>query len=86
MLVYVNDVIITGNDTQGIVKLKQDLDKAFTIKDLGERRYFLGIEVSKSLPSTVLQQRKFAIDILMDMDLTASKPASFPLPKPETLY
>ena len=71
-------MIISGNDTQGIVKLKQDLAKAFIIKDLGELRYFLGVEVLRSTTGTVLQQRNYATDILIDMGLTVCKPASFP--------
>lgn len=80
LLVYVDDVIITSNDTQGIVKLKQDIDKAFTIKYLEELRYFLGVEVSRSSTGAILQQRKYAVDILMDMGLTACKLAPFSIP------
>ena len=61
------------------MKLKQDMDKAFTIKDLGELRYFLSIEISRSPTNITLQQRKYATDILLDMGLTACKPALYPL-------
>lgn len=50
-----DDGIITGNDAQRIVQLKQDLDKAFTIKDVGELRHFLGIKVLRSATGTILQ-------------------------------
>jgi len=42
-LVYVDDLLIIGNDGVGINTLKHDLDKGFTIKDLGFSRYFLGL-------------------------------------------
>ena len=44
--IYVNDIIITGDDKFEIKTLKQYLDKTFTIKDLGKLHHFLGIEVS----------------------------------------
>ena len=43
--VYVDDIIIIRNDSQGISQLKSHLDKVFTIKDLGKLHFFLGIEV-----------------------------------------
>ncbi|GFZ07004.1 hypothetical protein Acr_18g0011740 [Actinidia rufa] len=41
--VYVDDIIITGDDASGIVQVKCGLKKAFDIKDLGPLRYFLGM-------------------------------------------
>ena len=43
---YVDDIIITGDDVDKISSLKKHLNQVFTIKDLGELHYFLGIEVS----------------------------------------
>jgi hypothetical protein len=48
LLVYVDDIILTGDDTQGIAHVKQDLGKIFDVKDLGPLKYFLGIEVARS--------------------------------------
>ncbi|GFY95400.1 hypothetical protein Acr_10g0007850 [Actinidia rufa] len=42
--VYVDDIIITGDDASGIERVKQTLRKAFDTKDLGPLRYFLKIE------------------------------------------
>ncbi|EOY08980.1 Uncharacterized protein TCM_024316 [Theobroma cacao] len=52
-----NDVTVTGNDPERIVKLKRYLDKKFRIKDLGKLKYFLGIEVANSPSSIVLSQQ-----------------------------
>jgi hypothetical protein len=48
VLVYVDDIIITGNNDLAINQLKQFLEKKFFIKDLGKLKYFLGIEVARS--------------------------------------
>lgn len=47
-LVYVDDILLTGNDPQCITELKQVLDKKFGLKDLGSLRYFLGLEVARN--------------------------------------
>ena len=78
--VYVDDVLITGGNSSDIQLLKNALDQAFTIKDLGCMRYFLGIEVARSSAGTLLNQRKYILDILQDAGMTACKPADFPLP------
>ena len=81
LLVYVDDLLLTGNDHQGILTIKQALHSAFTIKDLGLARYFLGIEIARSPQGTFINQRKYILDILHDAGLTGAKPALFPLPK-----
>ena len=45
LIVYVDDIIITGSDQDGIQKLKQHLFSHFQTKDLGKLKYFLGLEV-----------------------------------------
>lgn len=47
-MVYVDDIVITGDDSGGIASLKQFLQQQFHTKDLGRLRYFLGIEVARS--------------------------------------
>ena len=47
-LVYVNDIIVTGNDEREKHEVKQILAKECEIKELGKLKYFLGIEVANS--------------------------------------
>ena len=48
LIVYVDDIVITGNDQDGIQRLKQHLFSHFQITDLGKLKYFLGIEIAQS--------------------------------------
>ena len=43
LLLYVYDIIITGNDENGIVQLKDLLNATFKMKDLGRLTYFFGV-------------------------------------------
>lgn len=79
VLVYVDDIIITGNDASSISSLISRLELKFSIKNLGPLRYFLGIEVSRSSKGIFLCQRKYILDILNDSGFTNSKPSPFPM-------
>ena len=48
LLVYVDDIIMTGNDEKDKHEVKQRLEKQFEIKELGKLKYFLGIKVAYS--------------------------------------
>ena len=77
VLVYVDDIIVTCNDNLAIADFKHFLANAFSVKDLGTLRYFLGIEVSRSKQGLFLCQRKYTLDILSDSGMTASRPSDF---------
>ncbi|KAI3692000.1 hypothetical protein L6452_31805 [Arctium lappa] len=78
-LIYVDDVIITGNCLNKIQEIKKQMDKEFSVKDLGPLKYFLGIEVAKTSDGLVLSQRKYTLDILKDSGKLGCKPSSFPI-------
>ena len=48
LIIYVDDMIVTGNDLTEMSKLKDYLSSKFDMKDLGRLKYFLGIEVNRS--------------------------------------
>ena len=78
-LIYVDDVILLGNNDRHIAKIKTFLDSKFSIKDLGTLKYFLGIEVARTPDGMVLSQRKYTLDILTDNGLEGCRPSSFPM-------
>ena len=69
-----DDIVITGNDQDGIQKLKQHLFSHFQTKDLGKLKYFLGIEVAQSNSGVVISQRKYTLDVLVDISMLDRKP------------
>ncbi|GJU62778.1 putative RNA-directed DNA polymerase [Tanacetum coccineum] len=79
LLVYVDDIIITGNNSSEIDKFKEFLRTKFMIKDLGNLKYFLGIEVINTDKGICLNQRKYVLDLLSDYGMLACKPARTPM-------
>ncbi|RVW47171.1 Retrovirus-related Pol polyprotein from transposon TNT 1-94 [Vitis vinifera] len=78
-VVYVDDIVITGSDQNGIQKLKQHFFTHFQTKDLEKLKYFLGIEIAQSSSGMVLSQRKYALDILEETDMLDCKPVDTPM-------
>ncbi|XP_024164713.1 uncharacterized mitochondrial protein AtMg00810-like [Rosa chinensis] len=79
LLIYVDDILITGNDYASIDALKQFLHRNFRIKDLGDLKYFLGIEVSASKNGIFISQRKYALEIIKDAGLMGAAPVDTPM-------
>ncbi|RVX22062.1 Retrovirus-related Pol polyprotein from transposon RE1 [Vitis vinifera] len=79
LVVYVDDIVITDSDQDGIQKLKQHLFTHFQTKDLGKLKYFLGIEIAQSSSGVVLSQRKYALDILEETGMLDCKPVHTPM-------
>ncbi|KAG7588044.1 GAG-pre-integrase domain [Arabidopsis suecica] len=79
VLIYVDDLIISGDNKEGINSTKSFLKSTFDIKDLGELKYFLGIEVCRSPEGLFLSQRKYTLDLLNETGSMDAKPAKTPL-------
>ena len=56
LIVYVDDIVITGSDQDGIRKLKQHLFSHFQTKDLGKLKYFMAIEITQSNSGMVVSE------------------------------
>nr|KYP67039.1 Retrovirus-related Pol polyprotein from transposon TNT 1-94 [Cajanus cajan] len=80
ILVYVDDIIITGSSSLLIQQITNQLDSIFSLKQLGSLDYFLGIEV-KHLPdkSLVLTQSKYIRDLLFKTNLAEAHGAPSPM-------
>ncbi|CAL1400598.1 unnamed protein product [Linum trigynum] len=79
LLIYVDDMIITGSDSDGIQELKKSLHGAFKLKDLGDVSYFLGLEVQRSSQGVFVSQKKYMADLLETAHYTDCKPVSTPM-------
>lgn len=62
--VYVDDIVVTGNDFDTIADIKNHLHHNFGIKDLGKLNYFLGIEVGYYPSGISPTQHKFTRELL----------------------
>ena len=79
LVVYVDDIIITGDDIEEIGRLKKGLEHAFELKDLGPLKYFLGIEFAQSKNKIFVNQRKYILDLLNETGLIGCKAVDTPV-------
>ncbi|XP_023733855.1 uncharacterized mitochondrial protein AtMg00810-like [Lactuca sativa] len=71
LLLYVDDIVLTASSTH-------TLSREFSMTDLGDLNYFLGIVVSRDRTSMFLSQQKYAMDILEKAIMLNCKPARTP--------
>ncbi|KAJ9547783.1 LOW QUALITY PROTEIN: hypothetical protein OSB04_020326 [Centaurea solstitialis] len=76
MLVYVDDIILTGNNQRAIDNIVHHLGRTFPIQDMGKLSYFLGIEIGADI---LLSQQKYILELLQKAGLSDAKPVSSPI-------
>jgi hypothetical protein len=79
IVIYVDDLSTTRDSDADISDLKKFFKQKFEMKDLGELRYFLGIEIIQSPKGIWLLQRQYALNKLFEYGMTGYKPISIPL-------
>ncbi|KAH9803317.1 reverse transcriptase Ty1/copia-type domain-containing protein [Citrus sinensis] len=79
ILIYVDDVIITGNNEKEIQSIINNLSSKFALKDLGNLHYFLGIEVQQFTHDIFLSQAKYTKDHLSKARMQDCSPINTPM-------
>ena len=87
LILYVDDMVITGSVHVAIASMKRHLQSDFEMKDLGFLCYFLGIEVACSSHGYLLSQQKYIADLLERATLSdPATPTSSPVFTPMELH
>ena len=79
LVVYVDDILMTGNNESYIASIKKELGKSFEMTDLGYVQYYLGIEVTQHPKSIFLSQKKYIGDLLNRFGMTELNPLTTPM-------
>ncbi|KAG8478459.1 hypothetical protein CXB51_028363 [Gossypium anomalum] len=80
VLVYVDDIVITGSSSDEITCFVQQLHNKFALEDMGELHYFLGIEVSRSSSGNLhVSQRKYIRELLDRGSMSNAKSVPTPM-------
>ncbi|XP_022863572.1 uncharacterized protein LOC111383674 [Olea europaea var. sylvestris] len=78
-LVYVDDIVIIGNNGQQLQMFIDKLDACFALKYMGNLNQFLGIEVYRDVTGLYLTETKYMVDLLKKFDYENLKPVPTPL-------
>lgn len=79
VLVYVDDILVTGNNNSLITHTLDSLETRFSVKDHEELHYFLGIEVKRGTSGLHLYQRRYILDLLDHTQMLCCKPVTTPM-------
>jgi len=79
LLVYVDDIILTGSSATLLQQIVAALCKEFAIKDLGALKFFLGVQVRRDSRGFFLTQSQYTEDILERAGMSNCKPATTPV-------
>ncbi|XP_019066478.1 uncharacterized mitochondrial protein AtMg00810-like [Solanum lycopersicum] len=70
---------LTGSSLKFIKQTKKGLQLSFKMKDLGELKYFLGIELVRSAKGILMHQRKYILELISKVGMTTTRPAGTPI-------
>ena len=81
MLLYVDDMLVVGHNACRIQKLKQELSKSFSMKDLGPAKQILGMQIvhDRKAKKLWLSQEKYIQKVLRRFNMDKAKVVSTPL-------
>jgi hypothetical protein len=78
LLLYVDDIVLTGNTPSFLTQLISSLSKVFELKDMGTLHYFLGLQIQRSSQGLTLTQTKYATDLLIKHNMLNCSPCKTP--------
>ena len=79
LLLYVDDILITGDDVEHISLVKQHLGEHFPMSYLGPLSYFLGIEVKQCANGYYISQTKYIQDLIARSGITDNRTTATPM-------
>ncbi|KAL2248387.1 UNVERIFIED_CONTAM: Retrovirus-related Pol polyprotein from transposon RE2 [Sesamum indicum] len=80
LVVYVDDILLAGVCVEELQKVKAYLHHLFTIRDMGDAHYFLGMEIARNSDGIYLAQTKYILDIIADTCMKEAKSVATPFP------
>ena len=85
LLVYVDDFVITGNNSTLVATIIKQLGDMFSLKDMGFLHFCLGIEVIPTRAGLFLSQHKYVRELLYHTSMSSGKDVSTPLSTTQSL-
>ncbi|GMI87432.1 hypothetical protein HRI_002412500 [Hibiscus trionum] len=79
VIIYVDDILISGSSKHHISLVKQHLHEQFSLKDLGQLDYFLGMQATTCADGLFLSQRKYVFELLQRTQMQDARPADTPM-------
>ena len=81
LILYVDDILLFGNDTEFLNSIKRYLNKIFSMKDLGEAAYILGIKIYRDRSRCLirLSMSTYLDNILKEFKMDQSKKEFLPV-------
>jgi len=79
LLIYVDDILLTGSSSSQITKLIAHLSAVFHMKNLGDIHYFLGLQIARDESTFTVTQTRYLLSLLQKFGLDGAKPVSTPL-------
>ena len=79
ILVYVDDLILTGNNAKFMQHVVCSLGEKFSLKELNDLHYFLGVEVIPAKQGLFLSQNRYVHDLLTTLKMDGAKEVHTPM-------
>ena len=79
LILYVDDIILIGDNIMELEKLKGALAKELGVKDIGQFKYFLDMKVARSWGGIFVSQQKYTLDLLKETRMLGCKLANTPI-------